>query len=85
MKAVALIRCLTEFSPSKRNEPTMERKLLKTEHLFTSTNHTVVFKDFIKILSEVVLMCVSFRYLLIEFEELVGQRYCFCCQVSDHF
>ena len=29
LDAVALVRCLTEFSPSKRNEPTMERKLLK--------------------------------------------------------
>ena len=80
LDAVALVRCLTEFSPSKRNEPTMERKLLKTEHLFTSTDHTVLFKDILKIISELILSILAFRYLLIEFEELVGSKYCSCCQ-----
>jgi hypothetical protein len=81
LKAVALVRCLTEFLPSKRNEPSMERKLLKTEHLFSNKNNVILFKDIIKIVFEILLAMLALRYLLVEFEELVGKKCCQCCQV----
>ena len=80
LKAVALIRALTEFFPSKRNEPSLDRRLLKTESMFNEKGE-VYGLDVFKIISEIILCYLAIRYLLIELEELVGQKYCKCCQL----
>ena len=78
LESVALVRALTEFFPSKRNEPSLDRRLLKTEDLFTGNINT---EDILKLISEIILGYVALRYLLIELEELVGEKYCGCFQV----